>query len=519
MNPQPFSLFDSYQKKIINIDPALTIVPGYLTFYSCGPTVYNYMHIGNLRATWLADTINLVARIAGYDTRWIMNITDVGHMVNDGDDGKNVTNQEDKIELAARQSGESVNEIVSHYSLDFFNQAKSLNLNIPKADNLPYASKFIEEQMQLVLQLVSLEKAYILEDGIYFDSQSVSSGDNKFTGRDIKNTTKNPADFALWKFVTEQALQKWKFNQFDSTAHYILDIQKNSPTEFNLELPNMYGTPGWHTECVAMICKLVSGTIPPQIKSGKTIIDLHLGGEDHIDIHHKNEILQSEAAGFELSQHWVHNKFVLVDSAKMSKSKGNIYRLTGDDENTLISRGYDPLSYRLMLIEHHYTEQLNFTFKKLDQSQSRLYNLRKDFAQITSYISNQKTTIPKFEITENNLLLQPLLQNLDTPSFIEKFQKLVGEVLRDVVSKSQIDSTKLSEMIYWEKEFLKLDLYFEIPENIYKLASERLEVKALRNYEISDKLRQDILNLGYQIDDYPWGFGIWKKQISKIKPT
>lgn len=511
--PLEFSLYDTYTKSLVTFNPALTVEPGVLRFYSCGPTVYGYQHIGNLRAAWFGDTINLMAQLAGWKAHWVTNITDVGHLVGDGDDGQNVSTSEDKMEKAARQENKTVEDIVTHYTDDFVAQTKAINLELPTGENLPRATSYIEEQMALALELLTTGKAYLLEDGIYYDSshdQTEHSGSNEYTGREIKNTTKNSGDFAVWKFVEENALQKWKFNEYDSTAQYILKLQQADPSETNLALPNRWGTPGWHSECVAMICKLFSGSYPP-ITMGKPIIDLHLGGEDHIDIHHKNEILQSEASGFTLSTHWVHNKFVLIDGGKMSKSKGNIYRIISENEDSISGRGYDPLAYRLMLFEHHYTQQLDFTWDKLTQSQNRLYGMRKDFAQIISFAKHKNIVSSEPHPKQIEILLEPLLNNLNTPLFLEKFQDFSQDILNKIIQDGELNGKNLSTLLHFEKEFLKLNLNPEIPQNITDLSGQRLEAKQKKDYPLADSLRDKIDSQSFQVDDYPWGYGLSKK--------
>ncbi|NJK71308.1 MAG: hypothetical protein HC932_03595, partial [Thermales bacterium] len=188
-------------------------------------------------------------------------------------------------------------------------QVDAIALDIPIEKMRPQATDHILGQMRLALQLVADGRAYILDDGIYFEAQANldlnvpfeldKKGDNSFTGRTIENSQKAPADFALWKFVDENSLQKWKFNQFDETAELVLKILSQSENSHNIDLPNRWGVPGWHSECVVMIDKLLGDG---ELKSdeGKSLIDVHFGGEDHIDIHHRNEILESEALGFHL---------------------------------------------------------------------------------------------------------------------------------------------------------------------------------------------------------------------------
>jgi cysteinyl-tRNA synthetase len=522
----PITLFDSYQKTEVQIgNPDQNII----NIYSCGPTVYQYQHIGNLRATWLPDTFYRVVKLSGYESKWVLNITDVGHLVGDGDEGKNTGSGEDKLEKSAKLEGKSVKEIVNYYLADFQKQAERLNLTLPKRELQPKATDYILEQMLLSLTLLDSGKAYLLADGIYFDSEAnknltlpfkITKGDRKFTGRETKNTTKNPADFALWKFVSEDALQKWRFNEYDDTATLMLSIIKTIPNDSFLDLPNRPGCPGWHSECVAMIAKIFSGDFPPSIGEGDAIIDVHFGGEDHIDIHHKNEILQSESLGFHLSKHWVHNKFVLVDGKKMSKSLGNVFLVAGKKEVTgfdsLEEKGFDPLSYRMMMMEHHYAQQLDFTWDKLAQSQTRLYGIRCDIAKIVSFAEAQSidiSLIDSSKITHSlKTLLKPLQTNLNTPLFLEKFQRLVGDILHEIGSKKTIDSRNVMILQYFETELLELNLFPEIPTNIEELAQLRLEAKADKDYKTSDEMRDKIHQEGWQIDDNSWGYSLWKSK-------
>jgi cysteinyl-tRNA synthetase len=555
-------LYDSYLKKTIELTQESIVNPESLKVYSCGPTVYNYQHIGNIRAAFLPDIFVRTARIAGYDVDWVLNVTDVGHLVGDGDGGANVTNAEDKIEKSAKSSGKTVDEIVEFYLEDYKAQAKAIGVQLPIRRMNPKATEFISEQMVLALELLRDRKAYLLEDGIYYDygvnlfldtpfELRVSEGDNSYTGRDIVNTTKSPMDFALWKFVPEINLQKWRFADFENAVEVF--AQCDDP-EIGLHgnVMNYWGTPGWHSECVAMICGILGKKLLKNRTkfsfadfSGKTVIDLHFGGEDHIDIHHKNEILQSEALGFHLSKFWVHNKFVIVDGKKMSKSLGNVFLVVGDRDSTgfdsLESMGYDPLSYRMLMLEHHYTNQMDFTWDKLTTAQTRLYNLRKEVAKIMSFArenyvmadelfphnidwrdddkidENDENTTDSFDRSEMNkapqikVLLELLTNNLDTPKFLEKFTAFVLEVSNEIKVNSNLNAKNLQTLLFWEREFLNLGLAPEITDEVMVLGSDRFAAKLGGDYAKSDELRNQILELGFQIDDYSWGWGVWKK--------
>lgn len=519
--PTPLSLFDTYKKQLLAVEQSSN---GYLSIYSCGPTVYSYQHIGNYRAIWLPDTIARVARLMDIPVRWVMNITDVGHIVGDGDDGENATSGEDKIQVGAKKENKTVEQIINYYTQDFLLQCDRLNYRTPEGMLRPFASEYVKGQMMIALILLKQKKAYLLDDGIYFDSQTmveydlpfaiVQEGDNDFTGREIKNTQKSPSDFALWKFVDEASLQKWTFSEFDEVMEILSTIDTSALSPL---IEKKSGCPGWHTECVAMILSLFSangeGTdvstadLITQAKNTNSVISIHTGGEDHIPIHHKNEILQSTALGFSLASRWVHNKFVTVDGGKMSKSIGNVYRL--DD---IINKGYDPLSYRMMLMEHHYSQQLDFTWDKLHQSSQRLIGLRKVIAQIKSFISNQGVEFDdnSFDQKQLDILIEPLLDNLNTPLFVQKYEKLSNEVLSTILNQSSIHTKNTSLLFYLDKEFLDLDLWDVVPQSIVDLAEERIESKNNKNYKRADELRDEISSLGYEIGDYSWGYGIWK---------
>ena len=544
--PQSFSLFDSYLKQVITLEQNSTVTKGKLKIYSCGPTVYNYQHIGNMRAAWLGDTIVSAAKLLGWKTEWVLNITDVGHLVGDGDDGKNISEAEDKMEKAAKASNQKVADIVNFFTEDYKKQCEAINLVLPKAKMNPKATEYIIEQMLLALDLLKENKAYLLDDGIYFDSdrnnelfrikteisptlQKIleiqarqSEGQNQdFTGRDIKNTTKNPTDFALWKFVDENSLQKWRFLDYEEALKILdhcidCDITRNGVYS---EVKNKWGCPGWHSECVAMICGILGEDKKPFSFSnfgGQTVIDIHLGGEDHIDIHHKNEILQSEALGLNLSKFWVHNKFVLVEGKKMSKSIGNVYLVTGQNSNTgfesIAERGFDPIAYRMLLIEHHYTNSMDFTWDKLEQAQARLFNLRKECARLTAFeISLSSDTVVELEKLEiEPFLLEPLIDNLDLALFLDRYTARLTKLVNIITKEKELDLHEYRQLLKLDKEFFKLNLFPIIPSEISAIAIARWNAKKDSNYKLSDELRNQALAFGYQIDDYGWSYGIWK---------
>jgi cysteinyl-tRNA synthetase len=280
-------------------------------------------------------------------------------------------------------------------------------------------------------------------------------------------------------------------------------------------------------------------------------IDIHTGGEDHIDIHHKNEIIQSEALGFNLSKTWVHNKFVLVDNKKMSKSLGNVYLVSGKYEDTgfysfqnppihefskelkeqiikkylelkLISKkeemdwdkfSFDPLAYRLMLFEHHYSQQLNFTWEKLWQSQMRLWGMRKEAAKIESFIYSDK--IDRFEgkdVSENkNIWIRLLINNLNFAEFIEKYNQFVTDKVNQTQVEKSIFYEEIDLVADFDKHLLRLQLFFSYKDisEIINLGTKRQKAKLEKNYQKADEIRTEIQKLGWQIDDHAWGWGVW----------
>lgn len=522
---QSITLYDSYKKQEITLNPNDSVVPGWLSLYSCGPTVYHYQHIGNYRAAWLPDLLTRTASFGGWQVRWVTNITDVGHLVGDGDGGENVKDGEDKIEKGARREGKTVKEIVAHYTDDFLLQVRRLNIDIPHGELRPVASEYVREQMLIALELVKQGRAYFLDDGIYFDSQAnldldvpfnlEQDGDNKYTGRDITNTHKHPGDFAVWKFVDPNSLQKWTFGEFPDVL-----AQFNELAEKPVGAMSKPGCPGWHSECVAMIGSLFGvfdGTDVEQdrdsfsfarLSERSSTIDIHTGGEDHIDVHHKNEILQSEALGFHLSRYWVHNKFVLVDGKKMSKSVGNTFVL-----QDIINKGYDPLTYRMLMLEHHYTQQMNFTWEKMDQAQARLVSLRKDVAQIRSFVQqSEEGYVHSREINpaQRQLYFEILADNLNAPLFLEKYSRLVAEILENILKKKTFNSDNINLIRAIDSEVLALDLWIDVPQDLIDIAESRVAAKAEKNYSEADSLRDQIKATGWDIGDYAWGYGLWK---------
>ncbi len=560
----PIKLYDDYQKANFTISEGSTVSKGKLKMYSCGPTVYNYQHIGNLFSCgFLPDIVARIARMSGFEVKWVENITDVGHLVGDGDEG------DDKLELGAKREHQSVSEIVDRYTKHFEVSAKALNIDLPKGKLNPKATEYIEMQMLLALLLLKQDRAYVTTNGIYFNSKqnpsleealsqkveakvpvnpspeplALDANQNKeeinYSGREIVGQeNKNPADFALWKFISSNNLQKWRFSDFPEVLNMwqtISDTHPNLQSSSDYFNESTWGAPGWHPECVAMIYELfapshqLNGEASSNLEvllntlhEQEAVIDLHFGGEDHISVHHKNEILLSEALGIHLSTHWVHNKFILVDGQKMAKSEGNLFLVTGQEEITgfpsIEDKGYDPLAFRLMLIEHHYREPINFTWDKLTQSQNRLFNLRKEVAKIRSF--SQSPDLEAMDDQKHELQKQEWLEILTTDLNLPKFLDIYQEALTHCVNRIQTEG-KLAvhdhfNLSKFGTEILKLKLFeLELPQSVLEKAEERWSYKQNKDFQTADKIRDELAQIGWQIGDYTWGWGIWWKGTSE----
>ena len=321
------------------------------TLYTCGPTVYNYYHIGNLRNAVFNDTLRRSLQSSGYNVKHVMNITDVGHLVSDADEG------EDKLETGAKREGKTVWEVAAHYTEAFKSDMAAMNVLPPNGyesekyhDTYARATEFIADQISMVQALLDKGYAYQTKQAIYFEvaklpdygaltGQKLSDKENAARSEVVTDPDKHsPHDFAVWFFAV---------------GHF-------RDHSMQWDSPWGSGFPGWHLECSAIIHATLDDPI-----------DIHTGGVDHIGTHHPNEMAQTEAAfGHPLANFWLHNEFILVDGAKMSKSKGNSYTL-----HELTDRGYNPLAYRLLILQAHYRSELNFTWESLDAAQNTLINL------------------------------------------------------------------------------------------------------------------------------------------------
>src|SRR6478672_237329 len=336
----PLRLYDTYSRRLREFAPL--DATGAVGIYTCGPTVYDYQHIGNYRTFLFEDTLKRVLRFNGYRVRHVMNITDVGHLTSDADTG------EDKMEKGARRTGRTAWEIAALYTQAFQEDIAALNIEPP--DVLPRATDHIPEQIEFIADLERRGFTYATADGIYFDTSH--QPDYGFLARlDLAGLEagkrvglgdkRNATDFALWKLSPPSSARQMEWDS-----------------------PWGKGFPGWHIECSAMAQKYLGD-----------YFDVHCGGEDHIPVHHTNEIAQTVArVGTRLANFWMHGYFLVQNDAKMAKSAGEFLRVAA-----LVDRGYDPLAFRYLCLTGHYRTQLNFTWEALDAAATGLARMRNAF--------------------------------------------------------------------------------------------------------------------------------------------
>ncbi len=461
------------------------IEEGKVRFYHCGPTVYWTQHIGNMRAVVMGDLIRRSLMYMGYDVRYVRNYTDFGHLTSDGDEG------EDKMEKGAKREGVSPKEIADKYIKEFEIDVNSLNVLPPTVT--ARATDYLESMIQMVKELLDKGYAYSTPAAIYFDvtkfKEYTSLSGQKLEMNKIgeghgdvtDSNKKNPADFALWFFRTgphKNALQYW-------------------PSPFtSSEVENGFGFPGWHIECSAMAKSNLGDTL-----------DLHMGGVEHIPVHHTNEIAQSESANnAKYVNYWVHNEHLDVDGTKMSKSLGNVYNLS-----SIIEKGYNPLSLRYFFLQSHYRSKQNFTLEALDASSKayeRLLNFIKSWAK-----ESENTPRPDYKVDEafKTQFVEALEDDFNIPSALS----IVWEV-----TKSNLPSyVKLGTLLDFDRVLgLKLDEALtnpnslEIPLEAQILIDERNIARLNKDWLKSDELRDKLKSeFGLIVKDTSNG-----QEVSKI---
>lgn len=447
-------LYDTYTRSIRTFEPLHAPEVG---MYTCGPTVYDYAHIGNLRTYIFEDILKRVLEFNQYRVKHVMNITDVGHLVSDADTG------EDKMEKGARRTGKSAWEIAEFYTDAFIQDLRHLNILEPTI--WCRATNHIQEQIEMIRCIEQHGYTYRTSDGIYFDTSRLEEY-GKLGLLDIKGLQagsriemgekQHPTDFALWKFSPSD---KQRQMEWDS--------------------PWGKGFPGWHIECSAMSARYLGA-----------FFDIHCGGEDHITVHHTNEIAQTQAChGTNLANFWIHGYFLQIDEAKMAKSAGEFLRV-----QSLIDRGYDPLAYRFFCLSAHYRAKLNFTWEGLDGASVSLDRLRNMVYEWGEAGSVDEEYVAQFS--------QQINDDLNMPRALAVTWDLARSALPAATKKATIllfDHVLGLRLADWRP------VEEIVPEEILNLVEQRTLARQEKRWADADRIRQQLLEAGFEIEDTPQG--------------
>ena len=431
------------------------IEPQKVGIYSCGPTVYQPASIGNFRAFIFADILRRMFEVNHFEVNQVMNITDVGHLVGDGDEG------EDKMIKSMREQGKSAWDIAKEYTDLFLADMSRLNIKTPH--HLPRATDHIAEQIEIIQALEKNGYTYTISDGVYFDTSKLADY-GKLSGQKLEEKEegarvavnpekRNATDFALWKF---------------------------SPTdqkrEMEWESPWGVGFPGWHVECSAMSEKYLG--VP---------FDVHTGGVDHIPVHHTNEMAQTEGArGCELANYWMHNEFLQIDGGKMSKSLGNVYTVSDLEE-----KGFDALAFRYFTFSANYRSPLNFTWESLQAAQNALNNLRDEVRDWEKPTGVDEASFAVFK--------DRVSDDLDMPGAVAQLWAIVKD--------EHIDTgVKAATVLECDKVLgLGLEKYVAVPVEaplvVRKLVEDREGARKNKDWEASDRIRDEIAANGFVVED------------------
>jgi len=450
-------LYDTMARAVVEVSPA----GGRLTMYSCGPTVYRYMHIGNLRTFLMADLIRRAFTYTSTDVEQIQNITDVGHMTDElfGEGGR------DRMEIAVEAEGKSAQEIAEYYTRAFMDDAAAFN--ILRAADYPKASEHLPQMLQIIAKLIEREHAYEVEGTVYFDVGSFPG-----YGRLSGNT--------LDQLVADHRKEIADPNKRHK-ADFVLWMRAGPHRTIKFASPWGEGYPGWHIECSAMSMARFGGSF-----------DLHTGGEDNVFPHHEDEIAQSDGAtGHQVVGHWVHGAHLLSEGRKMSKSVGNVYTL-----RDLFERGHtEPLAARLLFLQSRYRAQMNFTLDALAGAERTLARWRRQVATWNAEPASDAASVDQLE----QRFVAAITDDLDTPTALA----LVAEVVHaDEVAPGD----KAALLTRWD-QFLGLDLprevgaHIEVPAMVAELLEQREKARARKDWSTADRLRHKVLSLGFEVED------------------
>ena len=445
------SIYNSLSKKEDQFRP---IDPEEVLMYTCGPTVYNYQHVGNFRTFFLSDIVVRTLEARGQKVKFVMNLTDLGHLTDDADEG------EDKLEVAAEKEGKSAKEVADFYIKAFHQDFDALNMRKPH--KFTRATDYIREQIELIQTLERKGFTYDTMDGIYFDTSkfpkygelSGLTTENVQEGArvEVNPSKKSATDFALWKFSTGD---KKRWQEYDS--------------------PWGVGFPGWHIECSAMVIKELAETI-----------DIHIGGEDHKMIHHPNEIAQSECStNKKFVNYWMHGTHLQVDGGKMAKSLGNFYTLAD-----LEAKGFSPMDLRFFYMTAHYRSALNFTWESL---QSAHNSLKKLYDLVGSYREADDAEV-------DTGFMKKFDEAIDKDLNVPKAIAVVWEMLKSDIE----EANKVLTMLKMDEVLgLKIEdhIGFQIPEKVMNLAKIRWAYRQQGIWDKADLMRREMIEMGYDVED------------------
>ena len=427
--------------------------------YSCGPTVYSYPHVGNFRAYLFMDNIRRVLKYNGYHLDGVMNITDVGHLTSDADDG------EDKMLVASKREHKSPWEIAKFYTDIFMKDAKALNIDLP--EHIVPATSVIPDMIKFVEKLIEKGYAYETSKGVYFDIAKYKdygrlSGmdiNEKLAGAriDVDEEKHSPYDFVLWVKAPKEHIMQW-------------------------QSPWGMGYPGWHIECSVIGDKFLGDTI-----------DIHTGGVDHKPVHHENEIAQSNCYyGHQVVKMWMHLEFLQINGGKMSKSLGNLFTLEDLKQN-----GFEPEVFRFFYFLAHYSKQQNFTFDALAMAKNTLKSIK-------NLVEEHKNGVAKVDTSEyEKEFLENINDDLNMPKAIATVQKMLREERSKDVYMAFL---KFNQVLG-----LDLDEKDDIPSEVKEKCQARWQAKKAKNFALADQLRAEISELGYDVKDTREGYQITKK--------
>lgn len=492
-----------------NVSEFTPQIPGQVSLYTCGPTVYDYLHVGNWSSYIYWDTLVRTLQAHNLTVNRVMNITDVGHLVSDADDG------EDKLEKGARREGKTAWEVAEYYTADFLNGMKALNLIAPT--HLTKATEYIDEQIELVRTLKNKSFTYQIDDGIYFDTAKFPTY-NEFADLDLEaqkagarvefnSEKRNPSDFALWKFTPsgETRDMQWETpvdilaaeSDEYSAARVSSETQSETFSSDSSSKEIRWGFPGWHLECSAMAMSLLGNTL-----------DIHTGGIDHIPVHHTNEVAQSEAATGELfSRFWLHNNHLKVNGTKISKSLQNGYTLSD-----LAQQGFSPMELRLLVLQGQYHTEGNFTFDNLTAAKHRLLRWR----NIAALRHQTHDTLQDDDDKQSGLyasssaVLAALSDNLNTPEALKVIEEAFDTLT--AISVNDIHRHALVQFIETLDELLGLQLLqttSDVHDDVKRIIIERERARDEKNWSEADRLRTEIEKSGITVRDTASG-SIWE---------